>query len=107
MDGWVEVYRSGGGGGVVIWRRRCISYAQPLGFYVLCLGGKYVRGPRERERGKGREGGREFRGMMDGGKYERERKVMERRSSLDFFRLLLLSFCSSRVYQLIATYIVC
>lgn len=50
-------------GGVMIWRRRrCSSYAQPLGFCVL--GGKYVRGPRERG-GEG-EGGREFRGMMGG-----------------------------------------
>lgn len=40
-------------------------------------------GDRERE-GKGREGGREFRGMMDGGKYERERKVIEGFDSFDF-----------------------
>lgn len=35
-----------------------------LGFCVLCFRGIYVRGPRER--GRGREGGREFRGMMGG-----------------------------------------
>lgn len=50
------------GGGVMIWRRRCISYAQPLGFCVLCFRGEICTGT-ERERGKEREGGREFRGM--------------------------------------------
>lgn len=72
-------------GGVMIWRRRrrCSSYAQPLGFCVLCLGkgGKYVRGPRERGEG---EGGREGVSRNDGGKYERERKVMEGFDSFDF-----------------------
>lgn len=79
----------GGGGGVMIWRRRrCISYAQPLGFCVLCFWkrGGHVRGPRER----GGRGGREFRGMMDGGKYEREGKVIEGFYSFGF--VLLSSF---------------
>lgn len=60
-------------------------------------------GDREREGGRG---GREFRGMMDGWKYERERKVMEGFDSFGFV-LLSSSFCSSRLCQLIATYIVC
>lgn len=74
------------------------------GFVFCVLGGKYVRGPRERKRGKGRE--REGVSRNEGGKYERERKVMEGFDSFDFL-LLSSSFCSSRVYQQIATYIVC
>lgn len=57
-------------------------------------------GDREREgEGEGEEGV----SRNDGGNYERERKVME---GFDSFGFLLLS-PSSRVYQLIATYIVC
>lgn len=81
-------------GGVMIWRRRrCSSYAQPLGFCVLCLGkgGKYVRGPRERGGRRGREGV----SRNEGGKYKREKKVME---GFDSFGFLLLS-PSSRLCQ--------
>lgn len=78
----------------MIWRRRrCSSYARPLGFlcFVFCVWergeGEICTGTeREREGGKERER-REFRGMMDGGKYERERKVME---GFDSFGILLL-----------------
>lgn len=74
--------------------------------FVFCVfgkGGKYVRGPRERG-GEG-EGGREgvLRNDDDGGKYECERKVMEGFDSFDF----VLPSPSSRVYQQIATYIIC
>lgn len=91
-------------GGVMIWRRRCISYAQPLGFCVLCFRGEICTGT-EREGGKEREGV----SRSDGGKYERERKVMEGLfsrfcSSFFFFFFLLLLDVK---YQLIATYIVC
>lgn len=92
----MEVYRSGGG--VMIWRRRCSSLCTATG--VLCFRGEICTGT-ERE-GEGEEGV----SRNDGGKYEWERKVMERRSSLDFVRLLLPS-PSSGLYQLIATYIVC
>lgn len=52
---------------------------------VLCLGkgGKHVRGPRERGGRRGREGV----SRNDGGKYERERKVMEGFDSFDFVLL--------------------
>lgn len=68
-------------------------------FCVLCFRGEICTGT-EREGGRGGRG-REFRGMMDGGKYERERNQ---------WRVLILSVFffflspSSRVYQLIATY---
>lgn len=63
----------------MIWRRRrCISYyAQPLGFCVLCFRGEICTGT-ERERGG------EGVSRNDGGKYERERKVLEVFNSFDF-----------------------
>lgn len=70
------------------------------GFVFCVLGGKYVRGPRER----GGEG--EGVSRNDGGKYERERKVMEGFDSFDFL-LLSPSVLLDVKYQLIATYIVC
>lgn len=45
------------------------------GFVFCVLGGKYVRRPRERGERRGREG-KEGVSRNDGGKYERERKVM-------------------------------
>lgn len=70
------------------------------GFVFCVLGGKYVRGPRERGgEGEGEEGV----SRNDGGKYKREGKVID---GFDSFGFVLLS-PSSRVYQLIATYIVC
>lgn len=73
---------------------------------VLCFvfrkGGEICTGT-ERERGGGEGEGEEGVSRNDGGKYERERKVMEGFDSFDF----LLPSPSSRVYQQIATYIVC
>lgn len=75
--------RECGGGGMIWRRRRCISYAQPLGFCVLCFRGETCTGT-ERERGKEREGV----SRNDGGKYECERKVLE---GFDSFGFVLLS----------------
>lgn len=69
------------------------------GFVFCVLGGKYVRGPRERGGRRGREGV----SRNEGGKYKRERKVMEGFDSFGF----VLPSPSSRLCQLIATYIVC
>lgn len=58
------------------------------GVFVFGKGGEICTGT-EREGGKGREGGREG-GVSrnDGGKYERERKVIEGFDSFDFLLLL-------------------
>lgn len=79
-------------GGVIIWRRRrrCSSYAQPLGFCVLCFRGEICTGT-EREK-EGERRGREGVSRNDGGKYERERKVMEGFDSFDFLLLSSFSF---------------
>lgn len=80
----------------MIWRRRrCISYAQPLGFCVLCFRGEICTGT-ERERGGEGEGGREGVSRNDGGKYKGEGKVME---GFDSFGFLLLLSPSSRLCQ--------
>lgn len=81
MDG-----RECGGGGGGPWWCDDLEEEEKMHFLctatgVLCLGmgGKYVRGPRERE-GEGVS-------RNDGGKYERERKVIEGFNSFDFLLL--------------------
>lgn len=69
---------------------------------VLCFRGEICTGT---EREKEGEGEGVSRNDDDGGKYERERKVIEGFNSFGF--LLLLLSPSSRLCQLIATYIVC
>lgn len=66
------------------------------GIFVFCVSGKGGEICTETERERGGEG--EGVSRNDGWKYEREGKVMERRSSLDFV-FLSSSFCSSGLCQ--------